>query len=123
MAYKLVCEIPCSPLYFKKILTLSVTNHIIIKITVWLIGRTHIAVAVKGIVNPTERLLIPYRNCRQKNVYLCLCAGITHANNPSSKTLIRYPCRITFNFGNSYLCDELSKLIFTGALALVGRVT
>jgi hypothetical protein len=24
---------------------------------------------------------------------------------------------------NSYLCDELSKLIFTGALALVGRVT
>jgi hypothetical protein len=24
---------------------------------------------------------------------------------------------------NSYLCDELSKLILTGALALVGRVT
>jgi hypothetical protein len=24
---------------------------------------------------------------------------------------------------NSYLCDDLSKLIFTGALALVGRVT
>jgi hypothetical protein len=24
---------------------------------------------------------------------------------------------------NSYLCDKLSKLIFTGALALVGRAT
>jgi hypothetical protein len=28
-----------------------------------------------------------------------------------------------FGARNSYLCDELSKLIFTGALALVGRVT
>jgi predicted P-loop ATPase len=28
-----------------------------------------------------------------------------------------------FGARNSYLYDELSKLIFTGALALVGRVT
>jgi hypothetical protein len=29
----------------------------------------------------------------------------------------------SFSHYNSYLCDELSKLIFTGALALVARVT
>jgi hypothetical protein len=32
-------------------------------------------------------------------------------------------CAVLFHKHNSYLCDELSKLIFTGALALVGRVT
>jgi hypothetical protein len=41
--------------------------------------------------------------------------------------ILRYLLNInkqeTHSAGNNYLCDTLSKLIFTGALALVGRVT
>jgi hypothetical protein len=41
-----------------------------------------------------------------------------------SSMLCKFEVTLTLmTLHNSYLCDELSKLIFTGAVALVGRAT
>jgi hypothetical protein len=41
----------------------------------------------------------------------------------SRESQVKVTFKLLFATHNSYLCDELSKLIFTDALALVGRVT
>jgi predicted transcriptional regulator len=72
-----------------------------------------------------HQILLALTNMYSNKEYLTISSVLRRSrlrfHKRQKKFLLALLC--VFLLYNSYLCDKLSKLIFTGALALVGRAT